>query len=79
MQFNSFVGKSDKITQISEIVTGRIDFNLKVRVMNMWTTPDRSRPTEQGNIHMILVDEKVILLCRFNVKSIHSYKIALNI
>jgi hypothetical protein len=57
----SFVGSSAKITQISEIVGGKIDFNLKVRVINMWTTPDRANPTDQGSIQMILVDEKVWL------------------
>ncbi|KAK2443692.1 replication protein A 70 kDa DNA-binding subunit [Trifolium repens] len=46
-----------KDTKISEICAGKIDFQLRVRVINLWSTPDRNNPTEEGAIHMILLDE----------------------
>ncbi|KAK2364238.1 hypothetical protein QL285_089135 [Trifolium repens] len=44
-------------TKISEICGGKIDFQLQVRVINLWTTPDRANPTKEGAIHMIFLDE----------------------
>jgi hypothetical protein len=48
-----------KDTKISEICAGKIDFHIRVRVINLWSTPDRNNPTEEGAIHMILLDETV--------------------
>ncbi|GAU45375.1 hypothetical protein TSUD_89950 [Trifolium subterraneum] len=45
-----------KLTKISEIRGGKVDFELRVRVINLWTTPDRSNPAEEGAIHMIFLD-----------------------
>ncbi|PNY01767.1 hypothetical protein L195_g025068, partial [Trifolium pratense] len=44
-------------TRISEITGGKIDFQMKVRVINLWSTPDRSNPNEQGALHMIFLDK----------------------
>jgi hypothetical protein len=52
------------MTKVSEISDGKIDFELRVRVINLWTTPYRTNPSEQGAIHMILLDEEVS--CVFN-------------
>jgi hypothetical protein len=49
-----------KKTRISEIKGGKIDFELRVRVINLWSTPDRNNPGEEGAIHMIFLDERVI-------------------
>jgi hypothetical protein len=46
-------------TRISEIKGGKIDFELRVRVINLWITPDRNNPGDEGAIHMILLDERV--------------------
>ncbi|PNY15141.1 replication protein A 70 kDa DNA-binding subunit [Trifolium pratense] len=46
-----------KKTRISEITGGKIDFQMKVRVINLWSTPDRSNPNEQGALHMIFLDK----------------------
>ncbi|KAK2371204.1 hypothetical protein QL285_084180 [Trifolium repens] len=48
-------------TKISEISGGKIDFDLRVRVINLWSTPDRNNPAEEGAIHMIFLDEREIL------------------
>ncbi|GAU43970.1 hypothetical protein TSUD_283970 [Trifolium subterraneum] len=48
-----------KMTKISEICGGKVDFELRVRVINLWTTPDRSNPAEEGAIHMIFLDAMV--------------------
>ncbi|KAK2423169.1 replication protein A 70 kDa DNA-binding subunit [Trifolium repens] len=44
-------------TKVAEITSGRVDFELSVRVINMWTTPDRVNPTDVGAIHMIFLDK----------------------
>ncbi|XP_045821940.1 uncharacterized protein LOC123914810 [Trifolium pratense] len=46
-----------KMTKISEITSGKIDFQLRVRVINLWSTPDRANPTEDGALHMIFLDK----------------------
>ncbi|MCH79284.1 ATP-dependent DNA helicase PIF1 [Trifolium medium] len=46
-----------KLTKISEITGGKIDFQLRVRVINLWSTPDRADPTEEGALHMIFLDK----------------------
>jgi hypothetical protein len=50
------------ITPVSEIVAGKINIKLHVRVIHMWTVPDYSKPREDGCLHMLLLDEKVGLL-----------------
>jgi hypothetical protein len=55
-------------TKISEISGGKIDFDLRVRVINLWSTPDRNNPAEEGAIHMIFLDERVNCLCFFRKK-----------
>jgi hypothetical protein len=32
-----------------------------VRVINLWTTPDRNNPLEEGVVHMIFLDQEVNL------------------
>ncbi|KAK2378193.1 replication protein A 70 kDa DNA-binding subunit [Trifolium repens] len=44
-------------TKVADITAGKIDFEIQVRVINLWTTPDRNNPTEEGAIHMILLDQ----------------------
>jgi hypothetical protein len=46
-------------TKIAEISAGKIDLELQVRVINLWTTPDRNNPAEDGAIHMIFLDQDV--------------------
>ncbi|GAU39681.1 hypothetical protein TSUD_320930 [Trifolium subterraneum] len=46
-----------KMTKISEITGGKIDFQLRVRVINLWATPDRNNPAEDGAINMIFLDK----------------------
>jgi hypothetical protein len=57
-------------TRISEITGGKIDFELRVRVINLWSTPDRNNPGEEGAIHMIFLDERVNSLCFFKTSYI---------
>ncbi|MCH83941.1 replication protein A1-like protein, partial [Trifolium medium] len=52
-------------TKVAEICGGKIDFQLRVRVINLWTTPDRANSTEEGALYMIFLDEEV-----FKVKAI---------
>ncbi|GAU47014.1 hypothetical protein TSUD_403240 [Trifolium subterraneum] len=46
-----------KMTKISEITGGKIDFQLRVRVINLWSTPDRNYPAEDGAMHTIFLDK----------------------
>ncbi|MCH81735.1 hypothetical protein A2U01_0002527 [Trifolium medium] len=49
-------------TKIAEICGGKIDFELRVRVINLWATPDRNNAAEDGAIHMIFLDDEVGLV-----------------
>jgi hypothetical protein len=46
-------------TKVAEISAGKIDFEIQVRVINLWNTPDRNNPAEEGAIHMIFLDQDV--------------------
>jgi len=35
------IGKAPKITKLTDIVGGKIEFGIQARVINLWTTPDR--------------------------------------
>lgn len=49
---------ASKLTPISEIKCGKVEFNVKGRVIHLWSVPDRTNPAEEGSIHMLLLDEK---------------------
>jgi hypothetical protein len=40
----------------------QIDFEMKVRIVHLWTIPDKANPAEDGSIQMFLVDDKVNIL-----------------
>jgi hypothetical protein len=56
-----YIGIYVKKTKVAEITSGRVDFELRVRVINIWATPDRVNPADDGAIHMIFLDEDVCL------------------
>ncbi|KAK2386988.1 replication protein A 70 kDa DNA-binding subunit [Trifolium repens] len=45
-------------TPISAIVPGKLDFQVRVRVIHLWIVPDRMKPTEDGTIQMLFLDDK---------------------
>ncbi|WJX35657.1 hypothetical protein P8452_23617 [Trifolium repens] len=45
-------------TPISTIVPGKLDFQVRVRVINLWIVPDRMKHTEDGTIQMLFLDDK---------------------
>lgn len=47
-----------QVTAISDIVCGKTEFNLTARVIHLWSIPDRTNTSEEGSIHMVLVDAK---------------------
>jgi hypothetical protein len=49
-----------KMTE-SEIKCGKIELALKARVIHLWSIPDRNNPAEEGSLHMLLLDEKVLI------------------
>uniref|UniRef100_M1A3P0 Uncharacterized protein n=1 Tax=Solanum tuberosum TaxID=4113 RepID=M1A3P0_SOLTU len=44
---------------ISEITNNSMNWNLKVRVVRFWTTPDKYKPDIPYSMELILQDEKV--------------------
>ena len=57
-----------KVTSVSKIVCGKIEFQARASVIHLWLILDRNNSSEEGSIHMILLDEKVISL---NKKKYH--------
>ncbi|GAU31435.1 hypothetical protein TSUD_222060 [Trifolium subterraneum] len=43
-------------TAISAIAAGKIDFEMKVCIVHLWTVPDKANPAEDGSIQMLLVE-----------------------
>lgn len=48
------------VNSIEEIVAGRINWKLKVQVINVWTVTNRNSPNETNTLEMILLDAKVL-------------------
>lgn len=48
-----------KLNLLDEIVAGKINWRLKVRVINVWTMPNRNFQHEINTLEMILIDSKV--------------------
>lgn len=47
------------ITAIDDIVAGKIDWKIRVRIVNLWKIPDFNKPKEASSIELLLLDEKV--------------------
>lgn len=52
-----------KFDMLSEIVAGRENICIKVRVLRMWKVPTFMNPSETNTLELVLVDEKVGNLC----------------
>lgn len=50
---------SSEIDFVEDIVPGKIDWTLKVRVIHLWKVLNKLRNDEVNNIEMLLLDEKV--------------------
>lgn len=48
-----------KLTLIDDIVAGRIDWKMIVRVMDLWEVTDFNNPQITNSVEMILIDQKV--------------------
>jgi len=47
------------IIVIDDIVAGKIDWKIRVRIVNLWKIPDFNRPKESSSIELLLLDENV--------------------
>lgn len=50
------------MTNVAGIKCGNTDLALTVRVIHLWSVPDRTNPAVDGSLHMLLLDEKVLSL-----------------
>lgn len=50
------------MTTVAGIKCGNTDLALTVRVIHLWSVPDRTNPVVDGSLHMLLLDEKVLSL-----------------
>lgn len=48
-----------RLSSLDEIVPGRVDWKVKVRIIHLWRVPSYSNPDVTYSIEMILLDEKV--------------------
>lgn len=48
------------VSLIGDIVAGKVNWRLKVRVINLWTVPNRNFPHEINTLEMIFLDEQVV-------------------
>ncbi|KAH0747929.1 hypothetical protein KY290_027161 [Solanum tuberosum] len=56
---------------ISEITNNSINWNLKVRVVRFWTTPDKYKPDIPYSMELILQDEKNTIVTKLEDSSFH--------
>ncbi|KAI3763694.1 hypothetical protein L2E82_13688 [Cichorium intybus] len=60
---------SPEITLIKDLDITKSTFNLKVKVLRLWTQPDLRNIGEIFSIEMILMDEEHLTFVMLNVKS----------
>lgn len=49
---------------VNDIVPGRLNWRIKVRVIRMWEVPTFLKPNQANSLEMVLLDQMVcILLC----------------
>jgi len=59
----SVIAAAPKMTHVEGIKCGNIDLALMARVIHLWSVPDHTNPAEEGSLHMLFLDEKVVLSC----------------
>jgi len=47
------------IIDIDDIVAEKIDWKIRVRIVNLWKIPDFNKPKEASSIELLLLDENV--------------------
>jgi hypothetical protein len=52
-----------KFDVVAEIMPNKGSVRIKVRVLRLWKVPAFLNPSEISSIEMILIDEKVLILC----------------
>jgi hypothetical protein len=52
-----------KFDVVAEIMPNKGFVRIKVRVLRLWKVPAFLNPSEISSIEMILIDEKVLILC----------------
>jgi hypothetical protein len=52
-----------KFDIVAEIMPNKGSVRIKVRVLRLWKVPAFLNPSEISSIEMILIDEKVLILC----------------
>lgn len=50
------------ITSVKDIMAGKIEWRLIVRVIRLWRVPDFKNPEQDNSIEMLLLDEKVSMV-----------------
>jgi hypothetical protein len=56
-----------KFDMLSEIVDGKENIRIKVRVIRMWNVPTFLNPSETNTVELVFVDEKVSNNCCYLV------------
>jgi hypothetical protein len=62
MVFNEKCIAGSNFNDIADILPGREDVCIDVRVLRLWKVPAFLNPTETSSIEMVLVDKKVTII-----------------
>jgi hypothetical protein len=61
MVYNEKEKVASKIDSVAEILPGKENARIKVRVIRMWKVPAFINPSESSSLQLVLIDEKVRL------------------
>jgi hypothetical protein len=59
MVYNEQVSVDSKFADVAEILAGKEDAAIRVRVVRMWKAPGFLNPSETNSLEMVLIDAKV--------------------
>jgi hypothetical protein len=59
MVYNEQKNVDENCVDVSEILPGKENASIKVRIVRMWKAPAFLKPTETNSLEMVLIDSKV--------------------
>jgi hypothetical protein len=59
MVFNEQSSVDSKCVDVADILPGKEDSSIKVRVVRMWKAPGFLNPSETNSLELVLIDAKV--------------------
>ncbi|WJX57994.1 hypothetical protein P8452_43496 [Trifolium repens] len=69
MVYNEQKNVNENCVDVSEILPGKENESIKVRIVRMWKAPAFLNPSETNSLEMVLIDSKAIYGINFSIRN----------